>query len=1241
MPRMRVFHRGLILVGVPLLLNFTLIFFLGLLLVQSDNDHRQERRYRNLTAESGDIYRLAYEAPLTLYVALQTQEPALFKLFDKDIEQLRTRGFATLEQWKNDPILRPKMDSGREALSNLMYALDSLSQARKAGGLIDLLSNVKVLQNRMITVKDQALNTFSDFQSVGFERTQLSQTQQETMRIAEIGVLIVGIILNYLVGIFMFRFYQNGIRKRLSTIQLNTEQLSEGAQLSAPLNGSDEIAQLDQSVHHMADELKQASERERALFNNASDVICVLDEHNRFEQINPASLRLWGFSADDLLGRSLLQGVPPRDREHTLAAIQSAREVDGAVTFESRIMTRSGKHLETLWSVYWSDSARSLYCVVHDISDRKQAERAKKQFLQMITSDLKIPLASISSAIEALLANLVTSLPGKARDKLGTAKKNVQRLLGLVNDLLQFTEFDTTTLELHKKKCPIIELFTRAAQDVEGVASKQQVSIEIQNRAYEWTVDPDRIMQVLVNLLSNAIKFSPASSKVTLSAEILEDMIEIKVIDQGRGVPESHKEAIFEKFKQVDAADGKRKAGTGLGLPICKQIVEEHGGAIGVDSEEGKGSTFWFRIPVKERAAARTMRTNSRAKGRETQRIKAARQSRKREATRKNGKPKAQLKLIHKGAVLIGTPILFGTILSGTIAVLLFQTTRERARELHERQIATCTSSLLQEYLRIGSTIVTNRTPQGWDDFKQAVAKTRQFRARLEELVQGDPVAMANFEKLRKPLETQERYYQRAEMIMASGPFSKRLIDSATADSNRLIPNVLVMVHRLHNILSDAQVKEFVHPEVQEKLRNQQALVLGIGLASNILLSVLLAAFFSKDLTSRLRILAENADKLAQEEELHPAQDGTDEIAQLDQTFHITAQKLIESRHKERAVFDNSQDVICALDGRGSFLSANPATMQMWKYPAKELIGVSVIDLIPEEDREQARAQLLPKSRGARNFESRVITKDGTPAWVLWSVSKSPEDGHIYCIANDISKRKELEQLKQDFLAVVSHDLRTPLTSVTGVAKLVSAGAFGEIEEAPQQVLASITKNCDKLLELINDILDIEKLEAGQMTLQLESVSLSELLQKSISSVRSAKPEHPVQLLTTPNVAIKADKDRLVQALTNIVGHAVEWSHGAAVTVDVRNERNGVEIKIKDAAATLTETMCIQMFDRFREAIGERSARAGTGLALPIAKKIVESHGGSVQVFPVQGGGNEYIIKLPIEATLAPAPARV
>lgn len=1215
----------------PLVLNIMLIGALAFLLQQSDKEQAFESRYRHLTANSGNLFRLGYEAPLTLYMGIQCQEPAFFKIYEQDVELLRTDGMKNIDDWKQDPVLSARTESAKKHLQTLIDTLESLSETRKSG-VFELLRTLPRTIKDIQDVKDGVLETLAGFQEIGYERTRKSAEQQDYMRWAQIAILVFGAIMNGLLGFLLFRFYQKGIRSRLNTIHANTELLSKGLAMNPPLDGDDEIAQLDAAFQQMAKELREASEKEQALFNNASDVICVLNENSNFVKINPACCNLWGLLPEQLIGASLFTLIPEQDQGNTQAQINSAKEQRIPFQFETRTITVEGKALDTLWSVYWSTSSKSMYCVVHDMTERKHAERIKKQFLSMITSDLQVPLASIATAIHTLVTSLATSISETAKDKLSVAQKNVQRLLTLVNDLLQLTQLDSGKLELNKKPCAVQDLLIRAAQDVEGIASKQNVTVSLKCNAEEWTVDEDRIMQVIVNLLSNAIKFSPPDSTVVLEAIVENELVELRIIDKGRGVPAAHRELIFEKFKQVEAADGKRKAGTGLGLPICKQIVEEHGGTIGVNSVEGEGSTFWFRVPVFDRppitqagTGAQLMRNSTtgalaRIPGPQAPLLPARRS-------------KARLNLTKKGAVLIGAPTLFGIVFVGAVSMLLFEASQERARELHERRIVAASNSLLQEYLKVGGAMSGPKTPEAYNAFIKGVRSARKYRDELAALVKDDPAARAHYEKFAKSFKEPEKFYQRAEAVMADGDMSTKHINDAMGAGYRLIPATLIMVRKLQSLLKDAQVKEFVQPAIQQEIRTKQAMVLAGGLGANIVLSILLALYFSRDITSRLRILALNAQRLAEEEELYAPLGGEDEIAELDETFHITARALQESRLKERAVFDNSQDVIFALDNKGCFISLNPACHTMWLYSQKELIGTNILNLLEPEERAPIEDELLTNvSSKSGRFETRIVRKDNVPIWVMWSYSKSAENGRIYCVANDITKRKELEQLKQEFLAVVSHDLRTPLTSITGIAKLINAGAFGKVEQAPAEVLRAITRNSDKLLELINDILDIEKLEAGHMNLILENVRIKDLLEKSINTACGTSGAERVTLVSPANFEIKVDKDRLIQALSNIVNHAVGFSRAdLPVTIDVRNSENCLEIKVTDTGRTLMDEERAQLFARFRDTIHTDSIRPGTGLALPIARKIVESHGGSVSVHPSLAGGNDFLIRLPFE----------
>lgn len=1257
MAQLKVFHKGLILVGVPLLIELLMIGSLWLLLVQSDKEKATESVYRRYAAVNARLMTACSEAPYMLFASIQYQSDKLFKNYEKKMKEIHECGDELTELVDKHPDL--DIGGGKAMKANIdkmLGMMEEIGEARKGSNLLDLLRSAPELKEQFENNKDITTQKLAELVDQGEKQTILTQNRQQNIRNWQAIIVGAGVVLNLSIGIALAIFYKREIMDRLKRITNNTVALSKGKRLSWEVGGSDEIALLDQAFHSMHKQLMASSERERALFNNASDVICVLDANNRFSKVNPIALQYWGYDPSELIGSPLSDLVVPADLTNTEDLIMKAKISKEPVTFENKLKTRKGKIIDVLWSAYWSESELSLFCIVHDMTEIKQVEQVRKQFLSMISSDLKTPLSSISASVSQLVSDLKEAMPQMAVEKLDMAKKNVQRLLGLVNDLLQITEMDSGNLEIRKETGSIDEILRRSIQDVEAIADKQKVKLQVIPVEGIWYVDPNRIMQVLVNLLSNAIKFSPTDGVVTLLAEKQGDYILCKIIDQGRGVPETHKKAIFEKFKQVEAADGKRKSGTGLGLPICKQIVEEHGGLIGVDSVEGKGSTFWFRVPVDETVSMRIRAQTKASQAAELaakqradamQKVKA--QEQQLPAHKRRPKGGSKVKLAWKGAILIGIPILFELVFVGALASVLVQVDKERQIELHNRMIAFDATKLMNVFFKAAVVMASARTAEGWRTFQAAFEEANKIREELRTLVGDDPESLEHFNKMEESATKLTRFFEKAQEVMGS---SRRIrvdrMGEAFSGKDKLVPIVISVAHRLQVVVDDAEAKEFDSPSKQKALRAMQGQVLLAGLAANILVSLLLTVFFTRGITSRLTVLADNADRLAKDKELNPQIAGSDEIAQLDRIFHITATALAEARQKERAVFDNSQDVICALSGSGQFTSLNPACEKSWGYERDSLMNKPFLDIIHPDDQE-ATAKVLAGDFGETNridFENRVVKKDGSFMNVLWSASRQKGNDTTYCIAHDITNRKELEQLKQEFLAMVSHDLRTPLTSITGIAKLIIAGAFGKVEEKPMSVLKNITRNGDKLLELINDLLDIEKLESGHMQLVLEPVKLKDLVEKSIAASGDAARVRMEFHGNKPDIELMADKDRLIQALGNIASHAITRSaEGTQVRFLCRNTEDAIEFQIIDTAPPMSEKSRNQLFNRFKDMTALQDAsveeRLGTGLALPIASKIIESHAGVIEILGNGPTGNVYFIRVPLDPKAVTAPAAV
>ena len=299
---------------------------------------------------------------------------------------------------------------------------------------------------------------------------------------------------------------------------------------------------------------------------------------------------------------------------HKLRALQA-----GAKDFISKpidlaeVLTRVHNMLEVrLLHVEAKNNSR----VLEETVDRlKEVEQLKNGFLSTVSHELRTPLTSIRGSLGLLASGAIGPLSDEVAEVVAIAERNAVRLNALVNDILDLERLDTGTIELQFAVAPVEPILRGAMESLAAFAQQHGVSVEAAEVSSIIWADADRIGQVLVNLLSNAVKFSPPGGVVTIGVELRSGWVEFRVTDRGRGVPVAHRQAIFERFRQVEMSDARQKGGTGLGLAICKSIIEQHGGTIGVESEDGIGSTFWFRVAPALRPVAPRVDT---ARGAET-----------------------------------------------------------------------------------------------------------------------------------------------------------------------------------------------------------------------------------------------------------------------------------------------------------------------------------------------------------------------------------------------------------------------------------------------------------------------------------------------------------------------------------------------------------------------------------------------------------------------------------------------
>lgn len=231
----------------------------------------------------------------------------------------------------------------------------------------------------------------------------------------------------------------------------------------------------------------------------------------------------------------------------------------------------------------------------HDMAKALDAaEKRKQEFISAICHDLRAPLTSVQATLALAGKGSYGDISDKGQARFNNAERNIQRLIDLIGEMLDIEKIEAGMLVMNKKDVAVADILDQAADSVKVSAEKKNIFVKLPETQARIYADEERMIRVLVNLLSNAVKYSPPDSQVAVLVNDTIQGVELKVVDQGRGIPAQFKEKIFDRFRQVDRDDANQ--GTGLGLAICKGIVEAHQGQIGVDSSEGQGSTFWLRL---------------------------------------------------------------------------------------------------------------------------------------------------------------------------------------------------------------------------------------------------------------------------------------------------------------------------------------------------------------------------------------------------------------------------------------------------------------------------------------------------------------------------------------------------------------------------------------------------------------------------------------------------------------------
>lgn len=354
---------------------------------------------------------------------------------------------------------------------------------------------------------------------------------------------------------------------------------------------------------------KSLSIKSRVILEAAPNAFVITNADRDILLVNTQTEKLFGYHRRELIGQKVEILIPERLRAHhptyfaeyvkapSVRALGTGRDLFGLKKGGTEVPVEIG-----LNPLYTKDGFFVLASII-DITERKneqkRIEQIKNEFISTVSHELRTPLTSILGSLGLISGEKFGAIPEKVKQLVHIALSNCERLIKLINDILDIEKIELGTMDFKMQPTDLSKILRSAVASNEGYAAQYEVKLELAKTISAMVnIDSDRIGEVLANLISNAIKFSPKEGKVLISMLRKNRKIRVMVKDEGPGIPDAFKNKIFSKFAQADSSDRRQKGGTGLGLSICKTIVEKHNGFIGFDSSLEAGTIFYFDLPL-------------------------------------------------------------------------------------------------------------------------------------------------------------------------------------------------------------------------------------------------------------------------------------------------------------------------------------------------------------------------------------------------------------------------------------------------------------------------------------------------------------------------------------------------------------------------------------------------------------------------------------------------------------------
>jgi len=366
------------------------------------------------------------------------------------------------------------------------------------------------------------------------------------------------------------------------------------------------LSEAEQKIVELQNALSYSDAKKNSIVDNLLDAVVLIDEHNCIIRFNPAAEGMFGYEEQEVIGLnvSLLCPEPIRGKHDNYIAEYISSHEKRIIGKDREVMAlrKDGSTFPILLAVneLWLDGKRHFTGMIKDITQQKEMERVKNEFISTVSHELRTPLTSIRGALGLIIGGATGDISPQHTSLLDIAVNNTERLLMLINDILDIEKIEAGKLRFEIKRIDLVQLIQQCIIDNTGIAEEYGMSYQFTPQYKHVLVNGDegRLFQVITNLLSNAAKFSPHADNVDIELVVHDGLARITVTDYGMGIAPEFMPKLFDKFTQADSTDVRQSSGTGLGLSISKAIVAKHQGEIFAESKLGQGASFHIELPL-------------------------------------------------------------------------------------------------------------------------------------------------------------------------------------------------------------------------------------------------------------------------------------------------------------------------------------------------------------------------------------------------------------------------------------------------------------------------------------------------------------------------------------------------------------------------------------------------------------------------------------------------------------------